>query len=131
MGYCITQIDSGFHIPLENHKDALLAIIKLHHQTWPGLLGSKKKPYIADFPFVNGKKIIKAKTLEKALKEWRWELYNDCNEIHFTGQKIGEDKQLFSTLAPFIKDGSYIVMVGEDAKIWRWHFISGKLKKAS
>ena len=69
--------------------------------------------------------------LEEIMADWRWEVFfngnGDINEIEFVGQKIGDDEILFKAIAPFVEDGSYIEMCGEDGLMWRWEFKDGRL----
>jgi len=69
------------------------------------------------------------KTLECALRAWRWEpSYNsslDIVKLDFVGEKLGDERVLFSKLAPFVQSGSYIEMIGEDGARWRWVFEQG------
>ncbi len=85
---------------------------------------------IRNFSWVNTSIVLKSKNLEEALKEWRWdpEVDDDLNIINldFTGEKLGDDFELFKAIAPFVQDGSYIEMSGEDGDIWRWIFEGGK-----
>lgn len=46
----------------------------------------------------------------------------DLTDIHFIGEKLGDEKILFQALAPFVDKGSFIEMEGEDGDLWRWTF---------
>jgi hypothetical protein len=46
--------------------------------------------------------------------------------IHFEGEKIGQEDLLFEAIAPWVRDGSYIEMSGEDDAMWRWFFHAGE-----
>jgi len=127
MGYCIQMRDSNFVIEASNFAPALAAI--------KGLAG---KETINDssgrhFSWVNTNDFVNAKTLEEAMLAWRWEI--DCGDdgsvqyIYFTGEKIGDDMILFDAIAPFVEDGSYIEMQGEDGAIWRWVFADKKVQE--
>ena len=61
---------------------------------------------------------------QDALAECRWEYYKD--DLWFEGEKLGSDYELFCAVAPFVEDGSYIEMSGEDGCLWRWVFENGK-----
>ena len=49
----------------------------------------------------------------------------NISELEFTGEKLGSDFELFQSIAPYVQDGSYIWMLGEDGSQWRWVFQSG------
>jgi hypothetical protein len=36
--------------------------------------------------------------------------------------KIGSEDHFFQSIAPFVKEGSYINWSGEDNSIWQWYF---------
>jgi hypothetical protein len=78
------------------------------------------------FAFVDTKPVVEAYTLLDALDEWRYHVvidkYGNINNIEFTGEKLGQDKLLFDVIAPFVRDGSYITMIGEDGFKWKWIF---------
>lgn len=69
---------------------------------------------------------MKAETLEEVLKAWRWDAdtneAGDIVDLQFQSEKLGDDKVLLNAIAPFVKEGSYIKMHGEDNSTWRWHF---------
>ena len=48
----------------------------------------------------------------------------NISELEFTGEKLGSDFELFQSIAPYVKDGSYIWMHGADGSKWRWVFQS-------
>ena len=47
---------------------------------------------------------------------------------YFNGEKLGDDALLWETMAPFIKDGGFIEVHGEDA-YWRWKFNDGQFQE--
>jgi hypothetical protein len=56
---------------------------------------------------------------------------NDCvSEICYSGEKASDtDFALFTTIAPFVEDDSFIEMKGEDGYRWRWWFRGGLCKE--
>ena len=59
-------------------------------------------------------------------------LDNDGNivEIDFEGERLGHDEDvMFNAIAPYVEDGSFIEMVGEDGDRWRWVFKNGECKE--
>lgn len=67
-------------------------------------------------------------SFEYAMGEWRYDVSYHRNEVCFEGEKLGDDETLWSCLAPWIIDGSYIECHGEDGAVWRWVFQDGKLR---
>lgn len=124
MGYCMDQTGSSFFIPKELFGPALQSIFAVMMEDSSG--GYQQ---IRDFQWVSGDEVLRAKTLPDALKAWRWRprLDGDDNivDIHFTGEKSGGDYILFNAIAPYVRDGSYISMCGEDNYLWRWFFDEG------
>ena len=56
---------------------------------------------------------------------YRWELdfdeENNICAIDFNGEKYwDDDNTLLKTIAPYVTDGSFIEMRGEDSEVWRW-----------
>ena len=118
MGYCISLADYDFILAAEQ-KDAALAAMKAlpdGHYSW-----------------VDIDEIRNCKTLEGALREWCYEPeVDDGGNIvgfEFSGEKIGDEDRMFRAIAPFVKDGSFIEMHGEDGARWRWKFVNGQMKE--
>jgi len=112
MGYCMNMRKCKIRIECEN-KNSALNILKQF---------TKGK----QFAWVDSEVIQKCTNLEEALHEMRYEaILDDCSNIinlEFIGEKLGDDDKLFNYIAPFVEDGSYIEMAGEDGDIWRWVF---------
>lgn len=36
---------------------------------------------------------------------------------------------MFKAIAPFVKDGSFLEIHGEDGAMWRWKFSNGKMRQ--
>ncbi len=53
----------------------------------------------------------------------------NITELKFKGEKLGDDLEMFRSIAPYVQDGSYIWMMGEDGSQWRWVFQSGVCKE--
>ena len=64
--------------------------------------------------------------VENILEETAWETKRDHEGniigITFWGHNLLNDFQTFKKIAPFVKNGSYIEMEGEDDTRWRWVF---------
>jgi hypothetical protein len=115
----MNQRSSDFNINAENKDKALKALKAL----------CKKK----DLGWVDNAFVINANTLEEALKECRWDTENifgeNINSIDFSGEKLGDDYDIFNAIAPYVESSSYIEMEGEDSDLWRWVFEDGECKE--
>ena len=127
MGYHMYLREASFKILACDQKAALTAI--------KGLAGKEtirlgSEPH---FSWIETKEFLKARHLEVAMEAWRWEVIfddtDDIVDIEFTGEKLGDDAILFAAIAPFVVDGSYIQMSGEDNYNWRWVFKDGAVKE--
>ena len=128
MGYYMTQRDSSFNMNKANFDKALEAI---------KTLGSKENLEKAgnnyswvDMDFVNSSDI------KEALYMWRWEAEFDkdgnIDGIQFRGEKYGCDEiVMLSVIAPYVENGSYIEMQGEDGELWRWVFNDGQCREVN
>jgi hypothetical protein len=72
-------------------------------------------------------------SLEDALRVWRWLANSDelgrIEELAFRGENLGDEDLLFSALAPYVDDGSSIVVAGENGIVWRWYFSNGIVRR--
>lgn len=128
MGYYMTQRDSSFNMNKENFDKALEAI---------KTLGSKENLEKAgdnyswvDMNFVN------ATNIEQAFEMWRWEAEFDkagnIDGIQFRGEKYGGDEiDMLKVIAPYVENGSYIEMQGEEGELWRWVFNDGNCREVN
>jgi len=120
MGYYIQQIRAKFFIAKDQKDAALEAMRKLAGQE------TIKDASGKHFSWVSTKDFAQAESLKEALEAWRWSITLDAERnvtgIHFDGEKAGDDKILFDVIAPFVEEGSYIEMSGEDGERWRWLF---------
>jgi hypothetical protein len=129
MGYCMWLQSYNFAIKDENKPKALAAIKELagQEQRGGGRVSRVGKTASYHFSWVTTANFIAAETLEDAMRAWRWRLERfsrneDKYEIEFMGEKSGDDDILFNAIAPFMEPGSFIEMIGEDQKVWRWYF---------
>jgi hypothetical protein len=71
--------------------------------------------------------------LSDIAQSYRWEFVLNKNEdivaIEFNGYKQGESEGFFNTIAPYVLDGSYIEISGEDGDLWRWVFTNGVMRE--
>jgi hypothetical protein len=125
MGYCISQGETQFHIKAAHKAAALAAVRRLARDERAMSRGSSQGDRW--YSWVTTDDFYLAKTLEVALSAWRWDatIHGNTHDIvglQFNGEKSGDDEVLFSAIAPFVTDGSYIQMSGEDGAVWRWVF---------
>ncbi len=131
MGYCIEQVDSKVFISSEDQPKALL---KLKHQLFPPITNTRpgdRWSYSGSrYAWVHDNECTSARNLVEFLDAWRWHVSMDddgnITNLWFEGEKHGDDSKLFEALAPFVADGSYIEMIGEDGVMWRETFSEGK-----
>lgn len=130
MGYCMYQVDAKFNIPREKHADALEAVKALAKNTMDMILCSfiGESKTASRYSWV-AKNFAESENLPDIIGCWRWEVSLNANYdvvgIEFAGEKSGQDMVLWETLAPFVEDGSFIHMQGEDGANWRWVFRDG------
>lgn len=109
MGYNVTLTDSKFFIADEDKRAAFKAL--------------KER-----FTFKE------ARCLEEALEAFSYtpEVDEEDNIVGIDRwcEKLGYDEdEMFSIIAPFVKSGSYIEMLGEDGERWRWIFNDGTVEE--
>lgn len=111
MGYYMNLRDYSLHMKKEDF-DAALEAVK------------------AAFP--KNDSIQRVKTLEDAMSYFCYGSEMDDNgdicDLCFDGEKLRDDYEFWSALAPFMADGDYIEMEGEDLTLWRWTFKNGICK---
>lgn len=125
MGYYVYQTEQDFFVPSHHVNDMVRAIHKLAFDDSEMSGGSSSSKHYAwvDTAFVN------CSDAAGLLRYWRWAItFDEDNNIialDFDGEKLGDDHVLMKAIAPFVKDGSYIQMRGEDDAMWRWLFEDG------
>lgn len=134
MGYHMWQDDCNFVIKAANFPAALQAIkdLMLNKEDMDGGSWSGEVHTERWYSFVHTDAVMESETLIDALSAWRWDAETreggDIYFISFTGEKSGQEKLLFRAIAPYVKNGSYICMRGEDGALWRWYFEDGTCK---
>lgn len=136
MGYYMTLEDCIFFIAKENFAHIIEAGQKLLSNVFEKGSGGSYRDGIAlekNYSWVDNKELAKADTVEKLFKAWRWSaIFNENGDIiavEFDGEKLGDDEFFFQEIAPWVKAGSYVEMLGEDGDRWRWVFNDGKCKE--
>jgi hypothetical protein len=132
MGYCIEQRASDFRVKKENFKPMLKAIESLMALTDRMSGGSSYREKW--FAWVDTSKVLQGvenNDIFYAMEAWRWFVERDeegnISGIFFEGEKYGDDDLLMAAIAPYVENGCYIEMQGEDGEMWRWCFDHGKL----
>lgn len=68
--------------------------------------------------------LVFVKTKEE-MYDFDWDNDGNIVGISFRGDKLGEEFRVFQSIAPYVKEGSYLHMIGEDGDQWRWVFRNG------
>ncbi len=119
MGYGMQQDGDDFFIPADKVSAAVAAIQGLYgSETIRDSSGRHFSWVSPGFHLINEPSAL--------FYAWRWTVgfspEGDINNITFDGEKLGDDNAFFDAIAPLVKAGSYIEMVGEDGERWRWIF---------
>ena len=137
MGYYMSMVERSFKIKAEDKGKALEAIKAMFEPerlnkegnggSWGG--GAKTETW---YSWVDTKASLACKTLEDAIKEWGWELIvdeesGDVVDISYEENKIGQESLMFTAIAPYVEEGSFLHMNGEDGSQWRWYFEDGNM----
>lgn len=137
MGYCIDMRSASFCIKKDNIPKALKAMKSMAKDTSKGGGGASfgGKTTIS-FAWVDTKELVKVKTIEEAFAVWgypveRGEKGGDVSEIYYEFEKIGDERQMFEVIAPYVERGSYLEMSGEDNETWQWYFNGRELEELS
>lgn len=128
MGYYMDQRDCKFTIKAENIDKAWEALRDL-------FLKEEKSIYDAGgyhYAWINTDDVLEADSFQEAMGNARWDVYKnsdgDINNICFCGEKKGGDEEvILGSIAPYVENGSYIEMEGEDGIVWRWCFDDGMI----
>lgn len=116
MGYCITMIESTIRIKPKNIENILKTL---------GKYASTRELYYIDVC-----KVMRAEDIFDMMRAIRYEVILRDNvgyEIYqFNGEKLGDDFEIFTQIAPYIEDG-YIEYQGEDGDLWRYVFKDGEV----
>ena len=133
MGYCMNLREADFKLKAGKEKLALQAIKGMVEKvdTHGGGFSSGPDGVTHHYSWINTSDLVNAKTFKEAMDAWRWNVQydkdNQIEDIWWEGEKLGDDCQLFDAIAPYVEEGSYIEMMGEDGSIWRWAFDGKKM----
>ncbi len=135
MGYNIFVLETNFRIAKQNSAAVLNTIKGLYkRELTSALIGGSQMttPETQDFAFIRREAVLNASNVYDVLSEWRWlPLIDDegnVENLEFIGEKLGDEQILFDSIAPFVEADSYIVIAGDDGKIWRWLFEGGNCR---
>lgn len=137
MGYCITLEKAEFKIKKDNLDAALKALKELgngsNHPEARGGSWSGGKQTHKHFSWMNDYNPDDWHHITDVMEAWGYPVTidkeGDVSDIDFDGEKIGQEEIMFTALAPFVEDKSYIQMRGEDGAKWRWVFSEGKFSQ--
>jgi hypothetical protein len=108
MGYSATMTKCEFFMDLQHKQEALKAA--------RGLEGH----------WVRASESSKCRTIEELLEAWGYEAKTNFDGhiigLGYVMEKLGDDLKMFLAIAPFVKSGSFVEMVGKDGASWRWVF---------
>lgn len=114
MGYRISMTDSSFNIKKENVQLALNAFNA--HFGDPAWRAAQYLP----------PKFLPFSSLDEALSAEAWEVETDEHgnivDIIFEGEKSYNEDTIFEAIGPYVEKGSFIVITGEDDRIYRYYF---------
>lgn len=124
MGYCMSMNECYIFIKNEVKSDALKDLKEF---------AKKKLNSGNDLMWINiNYDILEADNLELALDNIGWDTETDdignIIRLDFVREKLGDEKEIFNSIAKYFNEGSYIEMSGEDGGMWRWIFKDGKCR---
>ena len=130
MGYYMNQVECNFRIKKENIQkawDSLISLFRIEEKPIKDASGSH-------YAWINTNDVLNAETFEDAMCEIMWDLETsengDIDYICFNGEKYGGDEDIIlGSIAPYVEDGSYIIMQGEEGERWKWKFTNGKVEE--
>lgn len=134
MGYYMEQRGSAFFIDKNHFPKMIDAIHSLgnHPEKMGGGSYQGGKTISKHYSWVK-MNFVESYDVKYIFDCWRWQTHFDdegnITDISFDGEKMGDDRVLFDTIAPFVKEGSFIEMSGEDNDMWRWKFTNSICKE--
>lgn len=118
MGYCI-DVTVKVKIPKEKKAEIFAAFKKLEERS-------------KTYRWVN-EGFADLGTVKALFEEWRYDCILSTKGYYlinsFSGEKLGDDEDLWKALAPLVLDGSYVKFSGEDHAQWKYIFKNGKLEE--
>lgn len=133
MGYYVSTSATHFHLDKEHFPAAYQALCaindpKYNHLKSGGSSGPNGQTawwyswMTEDYPATT-------ETVTDILDLLGFEIsYDDGNIVGLDyDNKTGNEDIFFMALAPYVKDGSYIIWKGEDGRMWGWEFTDGHM----
>ena len=132
VGYCI-DMEVNVKIPLSKEKEIKQAFKNLEDRTQKNGSGGTYSPgkVVKHYSWVDHG-FSKLDTVEEMFEEWRYEVIQE-NEFYvikyWTGEKIGDDDQLWKEMASLVDPNSVIECRGEDGAHWKYTFKKNKFEE--
>lgn len=115
MGYCVEMKECEFFIKKEN-IDKAFNTLREYAKT---KIENKER-----LSWIDLHGVAYSETLTEALECCDFDiLYNDNGDVYdvdWISEKLGDHDVILDVIAPYIEDGSYLQMYGEDGDTWRW-----------
>ena len=140
MGYYVDTTAADIFISKDKFEDCYKAMCKLNERddlksggSWgAGISADQPKPEGMDyhpgrwFSWMDANYPETCKSMEDILYALGFENIDYDEEGNLIdlcySSKIGSEDYFFQSIAPFVKEGSYINWSGEDNSIWQWYF---------
>ena len=114
MGYDMYEREGQFFIESSQKEDALKALREWGRKTAARRYGGWDE------------ELQDAENLEEAFFRLGWNCVNnaanDIADLYFEDGALHDENEWMDAIAPFVKQGSYIEMVGEDNEFGCWYF---------
>jgi len=114
MGYYMSQQDGDFFIDKSDIRRALAHVVSWGKGT-------------------EDDDLIQVRTIDEAFSRFGFNVTYDKDgnvvDIFFEYGKLTSQDEFLFEIAPFVKSGSYLQMIGEDNEMWRWVFYKGKFEE--
>jgi hypothetical protein len=120
MGYCIRMEIEGLVIPVyyrEDCRQAALELTREQQRSWVTHPGDDAR-------------------LAEVFDAWAFstaesgpEGESDLEVDSFVAEKMGAEELLFEAIAPYVKHGATVEVIGEDGERWRYLFEDQQVKK--
>lgn len=117
-----TRVDLINHLVLIRKEDEENALAAMRAMPCP-----YKDRY---FAWISEEEIRCASHLGVALQVWGYTVHVSSEGTHVTGypaEKLGDDRLLWTALAPFVVPQNYLTWQNEHGRQWSWIFSDGKL----
>lgn len=111
MGYQIYMREVDLRIRKENFEAALTALKEafVSDRTWTEHLESLEDA-MSDFGYIP-----------------EYDENGSIDGFEYEGKCLRGDYEFWTALAPFVVEGCYLEVEGDDLEIWRWKFRNGKV----